>query len=1024
MIAATPTPSFRHVLLSLICLSLTVFSACDDGTDTGPAEGETVVGETLELDGVFVMVSDNSIYLIDPNTATLSPRAWSTLPQPGLSGGIGGMRVTVSPDGRHLVYILPEREGLALMEFRWLGDIPTLEEVRRWEIDLSAGRSEFSFNRRGDRIRTPNAWIDVHSDRIIDCGADNPLIPLPDGRHFYCYTGRSEGSPLYRDFELLGMLPRGGASQVPSPDGQWLGPQVHLLSETEIGYMEINGQFTAGDYNWNWNLLLPNNQPVSISGGWNGRRWAQEASGAGGWTSVWVQKTSIDLPEPHAYYRDLEGVFQHLDLGVQSMEEAPQEALTASLEPLIEQFEEVTWEIIGFAPSSEEFVYWVRGNDWESISDMSSTTYLRTNHQIQYHGVKADGTVRIFELADIGLNNVASSLRLVPFGHRGWAVVEDYYGFIAGIDDQSRPFSIHENLATFSQDGMWILRTPSQFEISQGDFGNVLCIRAVAPGTARYCINHPSQGYLADIVGQGQHPAFAGGKPVIVNTSSDSMYEGGEVQVLGNRFGESGTLYIGEHPVEADAILSWTPSEIRFQVRSNQPATGALVVETSGGRSNEHRTFWLDRTERTETVFSDLNREIELKQGLNLIGLNGPENLTLPSSTTLRLTPPQPELDSKSWLFLGVGLEVENVEPLTLSFYSQPYKTNVVATITPGLAEPTYWQPVAPVGQARHAAPPAFDTFAGLVYDTKNEKVVHGQENFYFETLQSLPGSRYVEAPEGAYIFSPGGMNGIHELVTGRDETGAWLKDPDFSIVVYHGMANLARVDDTVLVTGRIFAESAQFEAAILLSFDGGETLEEIRSGIEDLGIEDTALQAPLGFTRFGEPYFLTRNSFATSFYAVDHLGQFHTNAVENVPTHLDPIITWGPYLFTQEGPNNAPKDYLYLNVEDASPEFAPLFADGELDAEIVSHFVDRSREVLDLLLADQTVWRIDLNDPSSRQLLELNLDFPIPADIAVLATRQLPEGRWLARANVMAPGGEEETFLVPELYLVSPPKE
>ena len=145
--------------------------------------------------------------------------------------GIGGMRAAASPCGRYLAYFLPDWDGVALMEFRWVGDFPTLEEVRRWEFDTSEQRLRIYFNATGDRIYTEHVWLDRDSDRMIDCG-ENELRRLPGPSRFIC-ADRNEPA-FYEDFRQR-HLPFGGRAHdrwfvTVDQDGEFVPARLYVVS--------------------------------------------------------------------------------------------------------------------------------------------------------------------------------------------------------------------------------------------------------------------------------------------------------------------------------------------------------------------------------------------------------------------------------------------------------------------------------------------------------------------------------------------------------------------------------------------------------------------------------------------------------------------------------------------------------------------------------------------------------------------------------------------------------------------------
>ncbi len=1006
--------------LTLPLAALAPLAACGGASTDDPpgGGGDEVVAETFALDGVLLMhhqvyerIGQGNaeraiarLYLLDPNTGALSPRAWDARHRAGWA---------VSPDGRFVAYREPDgRDTRDLVLLRVGFDAeqrPTLTEVRRW--DTTGPRHEdtdrwlLAFSGDGRRLHTERQWLDPEADQVLlDCadhvqGEDRlHLSPLPDGRHFVCVDGSSSAASVLFDDGVALVLPLGDVGGGFSADGQLWGPRLHVPSRT-LGDRDA----FAGSYaTWGPAVPWPELGGLHASSGWQGTGWSAEVgTGAGGIpVQVCNSQTSADRPEALSGYDWADNFAQRTMLPTLAFE-APGQALP----PIVAQLdgEHRAWELIGVVgpPERREAIYDLEGRDWVPGCPPHSTVVDR-----RFVGVDlTTGDVRQVDLHTLAPGVFTSGgYRVLPFGASGWVAVHDRLGQIAGHDDQ--PF-VFDRPARLTDDNAFLL-SPVLWDPVQGAEAMRVCVQPARPGATRHCMDHPSQGEPVAIVGQGTHPAHPTGPPRLLARSQVAAYEGQTVTLTGVRFGAAGTVTLGGQPVPEGNVLSWSDTRIALRSDAALPPAGPLVVQTADGSSEAGFGLWFHPTPLVQSPLGEAPAAaFTVAQGLSAVDLGEVEAAHLSAPPGLVLDPEVRTEDGRYVVYAG---PVTAPMPVQITVHGGPegaYSRALTGTHLPGLASTDgVWQPVAPV--VKTAAPLGFRPLAGQPVEVGDLTApVLTEAGLVNPKLQvSLPKvNPWFETPDGALYMGTSltAMRPWHRIT--EVHADGTVTEAPLGLSIHSHLSWAAALDDRVLFTG-MGPEADSGAAFALYRLQPGQDPTLVAEGGAP---EVTRFEQAIAVERQGAPYFLVFARGTTdAFYALSPEGElladFAPAMSDSLPSAWGELLAAsGPVVVALQG--GSPKVAVRLDLDAATPDWQPLVPPAlAAGAQLVSASVDGLGQAIVLVLSDGRLVRLTAADGyQSPEVVDLGASLTAPLSLPLTPTPTaavpLDDGRWLLHA-------------------------
>ena len=619
------------------------FVACGDSPDTNsPSDPGAGTTGGADSDGYVIVQAANvgigkvGVTLFDPRTGERAGRHWEV------------SNIAASPRG-DLVAGSTADGGVEIMRVGQL----TLEPVQTIRLPVETGPLVLGFNTIGDRVFGASGdivfWADLTGAHLTWCvpsEGNDYIRPSPDGRH-YVLGCRSDGAGtaatgLYDDFELAFEGPRYfSAGTLPdrvqfSPDGQW------LVVRHPIPFEGVNGQ-AVGEALFHRSIsLLHVPSRTFMPGGLEGEALAQQqpwftgpffaihptnrlAALTMGGRGDFGLTEKVDYPAQDPRYIDLAGTMSQGEPDVAfEVGLGPPYAIG---EPGVDQ--KTLWHHLGFSADGRamftQFVQVVTVTVGTSTDPGTGVTTAVQQATVvgstirrapmnaasgpDLHDFGSEescgpaftsvgvGTARLAVFAaNAGYGSTAPWLlalrggAVACFAEAGWSVID------------GDAFTLEDFGDVWSPDRRWA-------DMTNGENNQDLCFRNIddretidvvcpngpfgTPHAPSIAVAWPSGGHVRP-----------GLEPTVTGISRVAASPGDEVHVFGVRFGESGTLTIGDEAIAAAAITAWTTDRVTFEMPADAPATGRVLVTTGDGSDRGAAAFHLTRTERWTPPFS------------------------------------------------------------------------------------------------------------------------------------------------------------------------------------------------------------------------------------------------------------------------------------------------------------------------------------------------------------------------------------------------------------------------------------
>jgi hypothetical protein len=1028
-------------LLAWSGLALSSIIGCGGGGDDGKdaqEPGTTSVVDKVELDGFLLVLANGGLTLLDPATGKTSAEALDLNGAPNPS-----THFSVSPNGRQIAFV-SSSGSLKIADITFEGGVPGFEIVREL-TEGSYGRPRYTPD--GLRIVTTNVAVDPATGDTWTCSDDEaryPMLALPGGHRYVCQTT----SELKEDGDLLAS---DVAPTAVSADGQFADMSTHVPSGTrrEISNVPVNGgvQLEA-------RIRLADGTFAEMYGSASGDAVAEEPAGF-----VTIYKpVPIDQEQRDGRHFDIKKSFE---TGEWSQAEGDIWPLQDAGFPLLTEGDGRSTAPLGVSQDGRFALFgstaWVITGDphtnalYETVVESAFSVVDREgNNEQSYrtttlgdpalidsrHETDVEGAVmfqpELFQdaaVVDFGDGNM-----LVPVGGYGLSGT-GWGGYFDG-----KPY-IARDVGRMTRDGRWFVAAGAA--LSPTDLR--LCITEVGT-TSKRCLSTSLGGEPQTIVGYGLKSAHATDAPEILATSRSAAWPGSTVSVFGVRFGDSGTVHVGDAEVADADIVSWSDDHIEFTVSEDLPKAGQIVVETAQGKDGTARQFWLHQTRLVATPFDGIHvGTIPLGQGLNVVDLGeyeaedgqGPPDPNAVFSSQTRL-------DTGEYVIYSPGA----AEPTKgeIELVSGGFSHRLYFQLENRLADDTKWQLVQPSGLIDlNNQYPGFRRVAGdLVESSFSSHPVVGERILFASFASRIPGTvaanfgppdywREAEDGKGAWL-----LNKLDNITKAFAKVTSWNAQPDWGTPAFAAspQAALPQFISGVEAAGQVMVLTGSDtfggtgKAGFQLSTDGGVTFAAMTLVDETLGNPSSSLVEPIRIAAEASTFFLTLETLGAS-----DVAGVHAISTEGVLTKGVAEVPAGAKLFSGVAAQKPTLDYVSVGGKvllhfpvsrtlvatdfdaagDTPKAWTPLPSAADA-GHVLNIWQDPRSAIIYAVKDDGTVVSCAgdaFDDPAAWEEVDLGIELALPTIVQPLAVSRLDDGRWfvLADLNDATMAGERSPF-------------
>lgn len=1007
----------RLLALSGIALSSLVGCGGGDDEEAGQKPGTTATVDQVEADGFLLTMVDGSLALLDPETGKVSADELDLSREPNPSN-----HFSVSPNGRQIAFV-SSSGSLKIADITYEGGAPGFQIVREL---VGAGNTRPRYTPDGLRILTLNAAIDPATGESWPCLEQPmryPLVPLPGGHRYIC----SESQELKEDGDILASEV---GAEVVTADGQFANVGVHVPS----GSVRNLENWLFDDAFRFARTPLADGRFASLPGSGRGQAVSEES---GGFVTLYT-RVDIDVPQRDGLTYDITAPFESGDWMDAEVGAWP---LKGAGFPGLSEGDGASSKLIGVSQDAEHALFW--SSAWKIDQDQYTNALYQNTIESALSVVDREGKVETFRtttLGDVALYypNAADvegavlfqpelfqDTQVVDFGDGnlltpvtgngqsgvGWG------GYYAG-----KPYVV-QNVGRMSRDGKWFVGKGEA--LSATDLR--LCFTKVGTST-KQCLKTSLGGEPQTIVGYGMKSAHAKDAPEILATSRSAAWPGSTVSVFGVRFGDSGTLHVGDSDVADADIVSWSDDHIEFTVSEDLPASGQIVVETAQGKGGTARQFWLHQTRLAKTPFDGLRAgTIPLGQGLNVVDVGEYE----PSATGDGMFSSRTRLDSGEFVLFSEGAPEPMLNEVELE--SGGFTHKLFFQLENRLADDKKWQlitrglSVDPTNQY-----PTFRTIAGdLVEYSMGYHPVVGERILPATFATRIPST--VAANFGPPDYWRNGADGKSALVINKvdnvnkalSQVLNWNAQPDWGTPTFapsprlglsqfmHGVEAAGQV---MILTG--WDTMGSGKAAFQLSTDGGATFGAATLVDEVLGNPASRLLEPIRIEAKAGTFFLVLESLGgndvAGVHAISTAGAI-TKGIAEVPSgvqlpaglapasgKLDYVSTGGKLLI------HFPLSHTLLSTDFDAAGDAPkawTVLPSAADAQhVLNIWQDPETSLVYAVKDDGAVVSAPgdaFDDPAAWEEVDLGIELALPTIVTPLAVSRLEDGRWFVLADM-----------------------
>jgi hypothetical protein len=1015
-------------LLGLSGLALSSLVGCgggDDGKKDGQDPGTTAVVDQVELDGFLLVMVNGGLALLDPETGETSAETLDLSGEPNPSN-----HFSVSPNGRQIAFE-SSAHTLKIADITFEGGVPGFEIVREL---TGAGYGRPRYTPDGLRIVTTNVAVDPATGDTWACSDEEaryPLVALAGGHRYVCQTT----SELKEDGDVLAS---GASLTAVSADGQFSDMGTHVPSGTR---REINNTPVSGGVALEARFPLADGTFAELYGSASGERVTESP---GGFVTIY-NRTPIDNEQRDGRYFDIKKSFEAGDWSKAEGETWP---LRDAGFPLLSDGDGRVTSPIGVSQDERHVLF--GSSAWVITGDQYTNALYETVIESAFSVVDRDGnnerTYRTTSLGDVALiytkaetdvegavlfqPELFQDTAVVDFGDGNLLVPIGGYGLAGsgwGGYFDGKPYIVHE-AGRMSRDGRWFVVAGGA--VSPTDLR--LCFMEVG-ATSKRCLSTSIGGVPQTIVGYGLKSAHAKDAPEVLATSRSSAWPGSTVSIFGVRFGDSGTVHIGDAEVADADISSWSDDHIEFTVSEELPEAGQIVVETAQGKGGTARQFWLHRSRLVETPFDGIHvGTIALGQGLNVVDLGGYEaedGKGPPDANAVFSS--QTRLDTGEYVIYSPGSE----EPMKgeIELVSGGFSHRLYFQLENRLADDTKWQLVQPTGLVDlNNQYPGFRRIAGdLVESAIGAHPLVGERITLASFASRIPGTvaanfgapdywREGEDGKGAWV-----LNKIDNITKGFAKVTDWNAQPAWGTPTFAASPQAALLPflfgveaagQVLVLTGSDLMGSGK--AGFQLSSDGGATFGAMTLVDETLGNPSSSLVEPIRIAAKAGTFFLTLETLGAS-----DVAGVHAISTEGVLSKDATEVPAGAKLFSGVAAQKPTLDYvsvggkLLLHFPVSHTLFATDFdAPGEAtktwtplpsaaDAgHVLNIWQDPKSAVIYAIKDDGQVVSSPgdaFADPAAWEEVDLGIELALPTVVQPLAVARLDDGRWFVLADL-----------------------
>lgn len=1021
----------RTSQLALLVLACLLTTACGD-TNEPPDGGGTSTVDSIPMDGILLLSFGNSLAVLDTKTAVASY----------LYATVSPASVAVSPDSQRVAYGTVDGVTIARVTVDENG--PSLIAEHMFSNEQLGGpfRSTLRWTPDGEQLVYNDGVIDPESGEVFVCEPRHAskiahATLIPGGHDVVCGTDRSlRSNGNTRAAEVSGL---------PSSDGQFLSYGTHVPTGAQPADNDQSAPI-GGD------VVMPGNEFGSFPSGAHGDYIVAESAG---FVTLYKRMNNPEPPGPGTLYHAVGDVSSTNGDGTPSVPERWR--LADALLPFFTDGEGRGYSPVGISPDGNDIFYVVRS--YNIAGDSFTNALHEETVENALVRVPQNGEPEGFRTNSFDLSYVLGTGRLeaanqpdsypehlkptfaVDLG-QGDVIVP--FDFVA----DGRPDSwagwhngepwVGKSIGTISPDG----RQFATIKSPEAGQAATVCITELSPTERTRCLT-PTYGFegarVLDFVGldvKAEHKADA---PRILSTSRAAAYDGSNVSVFGVRFGQSGTVRIGDTEVPASSISEWSDNRITFAMSSALPDSGAIEVETSTSTTRGQRLFWLHHTKYVSNDFDDVPfGRVTFKQGLNEISLGGLTDIEFrfPYGLSLIMFPELASEDG-NYVIYSKGSRVAFDDHATL--ISGEMSRRLDYTITEDLADPSLWQPV-----FLNAGSDRRSMFARRLGELSNVERIGlfaysngGRVNIvspyndpvspYWRVTSDDSGMWRIGETRGypSRLYLQTGWSPLEQ----SSEVRAVFSGTGTTLPI--GLNAVEDAGDIVLATG-MTGQTAGYA----LSTDNGQTFGEPVGVLTTM----TELREPIRIDAEDETFFLVMSSPSNGpgllgVHAISLDGTFTENFATIPDGNLSGGLTYDqlPVSFARRGGELVlyfPFTNTLVYAEfDETPKGDAMYTwttlpAAEAGGHVVSIYHEDDAVEVYAVLDDGTVMRTT-SDWTQWEVFDLQFDLSIPTTVVPRSIGRLTDGRWLVDAALYdaRPGIAAGTPspLSDAAYLVSP---
>ena len=1012
-------------------------AACESAEDPDDTPGgSTSDVASVAVDGFAVFVDFQSVQLFDPTTGTFSPFYFTKAAVTDAA-----QKVTISPDASRLAWLTDT--GVLVGEPALLNGAPAINTLL--EVP-NADLGEFSpewlrWSSDGERLLFSSGAIDPATGAVYLCDLINggrpveEVQPVPGTHAFVCGGG-----------------------------GQLLSDGVEITAEVSGG-MTADGQFAGGTHVPTGAFRRSGGTSTPLTEDTRYILTGERARfpGFGDGVMLEVIPAGISFIYRREPFNDppTDGSVIDPSAEFMALEQAPTPwRLMEALRGKLPDGDGRAGVFRGVSADGERVYYAVNSWTIEQGSGLDARPYQAPLHSALVE-VARDGTSRAFDSTELEFalaGGVTDDERHT--GPLGAVVSLDGDDLIIpqpslGPSDASwvgwldgAPW-VGDALGALSPDGRWFIRT----RMAEVDVPSAVCIRESTRSATSRCVPRENYTtYALGWVGYGVHPAYASDPPKVMRLSQSAAYDGAEVSVFGVRFGNSGTLTMGDTPVPSAAILSWDDRRIVFRMDADLPDRGEIVVTAATGSSAGGRQHWLHHTTRAETPFDSVPLgEITLGQGLNVVDI-GDVDVTVarPNNEDIQMSP-EARLDDGRYAIYSAGGPQPADERRSVEVVVGDYGRALSYRVEDRLADPNEWQLVRRLSPFSASFGSAFGHIVGaLHYNGDHPAATDGNRVVLAHPASAIPNTIshnwgippfWRERPDGesAWVtIQRDNASAVLMLQVDWEDTWGipiYADSPPSTLMAY--ATGVDQAGDVVVATG--FDPMGTAGAAFAISSDGGASFAPHVTLGETLGTMRTTLVEPIRVDTVPDPFFLTfevpdDDGGLIGVHAIELDGTFHPS-VAQLPAGRLPRPN-APNLLRLQHAVNGGKVLVYFPLTstvvyadfDASEPVEgyawQTIPDDDAAGQVVSFYSEPGTSDVAVVLADGTVFGAQ-GDWAAWSPITFDIALALPTIVQPEAVSRLPDGRWLLAAKLFdgSPDAIEGAAspIAPRGVLVSP---